>query len=79
MGAIRRMEKNHGLEESEQEAQEGQETAADEEPHHKSFDGWWWWVAPECRPNEGRVCKHGSICTHLLHTSGSSKSQPTAV
>jgi hypothetical protein len=32
MGAMRRKEKNHGIEESNQEAQQGQESAAEEGP-----------------------------------------------
>jgi hypothetical protein len=33
MGAIRTKEKNHGIEESDEETQEGQENAADEAPY----------------------------------------------
>jgi hypothetical protein len=32
VGAIRRKEKNHGIEESDQEAEEGQESTTDEDP-----------------------------------------------
>jgi len=39
MGAIGTKEKNHGIEESDQETEEGQEAAADEEPLHRSQYG----------------------------------------
>jgi hypothetical protein len=39
MGAIRRKEKNHGIEESNQKSQEGQKDSAGEEPYYPQ--GWW--------------------------------------